>query len=224
MSVGHCGLICFADLFSGQNCFRRRCSTCHRVQPIKQKRLRKLHLGTWVLFQNPTYLLRGQDHPPAPHPPPSQLQLGRPPSAVSLSLSLSLSLSRFASASAHSRACVGSAVFCSSCAAHCWQACPFASPMYAENRALCYFYRHPPLSYRDMCPLVYLKEKGAFGEPKHPSVAAVFTSASSSGPGSARSGGARQGGGRPRRPKTSKSTHASRWSVSLWANGFMRGM
>ena len=25
-----------------------------------------------------------------------------------------------------------------------------------------------------MCPLVYLKEKGAFGEPKHPSVAAVF--------------------------------------------------
>ena len=53
--------------------------------------------------------------------------------------------------------------------------------MDAENRALCYFYRHPPpqsgvqpLSYRDICPLVYLKEKDAFGEPQHPSVAAVF--------------------------------------------------
>ena len=53
--------------------------------------------------------------------------------------------------------------------------------MDAENRALCYFYRHPPpqsgvqpLSYRDICPLVYLTEKDAFGEPKHPSVAAVF--------------------------------------------------
>ena len=53
--------------------------------------------------------------------------------------------------------------------------------MDAENRALCYFYRHQPpqsgvqpLSYRDICPLVYLTEKDAFGEPKHPSVAAVF--------------------------------------------------
>ena len=90
MSVGHCGLICVAYLFSGQNCFRRRCSTCHRVQPIKQKRLRKLirYVG-FVPKSNVPFTRPGP--PPAPHPPPSQLQLGRPPSAVSLSLSLFLS-------------------------------------------------------------------------------------------------------------------------------------
>ena len=41
--------------------------------------------------QNLPYLLRRQDHPPAPHPSSFPWQLARPPPAVSLSLSLFLS-------------------------------------------------------------------------------------------------------------------------------------
>ena len=57
----------------------------------ENKKVAKIALGTGIFGKIPPYLLRRQDHPPAPHPSSFPWQLARPPPAGSLSLSLFLS-------------------------------------------------------------------------------------------------------------------------------------
>ena len=92
-SFDHYGLLCFADPFRDR-CILAPVSLVATGSGPENTKICKNCIRYGVLGQNLPYLLRRQDHPPAPHPSSFPWQFARPPSAVSLSLSLSLFLSR----------------------------------------------------------------------------------------------------------------------------------
>ena len=89
---GHYVLICFANLFRGRSFLGTLSRGATESDPENQK-TRKNCIRYGDCWESPPYLLRRQDHPPAPHPSSFPWQLARPPSAVSLSLSFSLTIS-----------------------------------------------------------------------------------------------------------------------------------